>query len=592
MESKKVGPACKDGCYDKVKEDARIAINENFWGLKEYDKQNSYISQHVRQIPIKRKYGRGVRQGRSQFEYTVKYLNESFKVCAVAFRNIHAIGEKRIQLQMRKMRKSLTGTPPGDLRGKKQPPNKIIGPRNERVHEHIRSLPTTSSHYTRAKSPHRVYLEAGGSITGQQGLYNKYLFWLQENGYTEPPVSEHYYKKLFCKQYNIAFKPPKKDTCATCDRMKAAIKSKEEKQEDTTAIQEEMERHQAIARTAIDLLRAQSDLVHQENDLKVRSVAMDLQQTLPCPRISTGMAYYMRKMWVYNFCIFDLQKSQGTMFVWDEVTGGRGSDEVSSCIIKWVNMHLANEEIDVLRIFCDNCAGQNKNLFVILAALRLVHARKLFRIEIIFMISGHSFLPCDAKFGVIEKTIRRQDAIHTTLHYAQVIKQAANPPFEVILMQREDFFNFKALADYVTKRPSGVLFTEARQFIVDCGYKEGYLVKKDYTLFESKADCYQNRLMKGNRKYSDKIFDLSAVPLKAKYDHEILLNPQKIKDLETLTQFMGPSTSRNWMNALLQRQKELQNQNLVSVGTPDDEDVGSDSENDLEDYSNPSRVSH
>ena len=135
----------------------------------------------------------------------------------------------------------------------------------------------------------------------------------------------------------------------------------------------------------------------------VRNVAMDLQQTLPCPRISTGVAYYLRKLWVYNFCVYDLQKSLGNMFVWDETDGARGSDEIASCLLKWLQMQWDNdEEFDVLRVFCDNCAGQNKNLFLLLGALRLIHSKKLFRIELVFMVSGHSFLPCDRAFGVIE----------------------------------------------------------------------------------------------------------------------------------------------------------------------------------------------
>lgn len=59
---------------------------------------------------------------------------------------------------------------------------------------------------------------------------------------------------------------------------------------------------------------------------------MDLQQTLPCPRLTVGVAYYRRKLWVYNFCIYDLNVSVGTAFIQDEVPGGQGSDEVANCV--------------------------------------------------------------------------------------------------------------------------------------------------------------------------------------------------------------------------------------------------------------------
>lgn len=60
------------------------------------------------------------------------------------------------------------------------------------------------------------------------------------------------------------------------------------------------------------------------------------------------------------------------MFVWDEVTGGHGSDEVASCLIKWLDIKMGQQSRDftTLRIFCDNCVGQNKNLNILLKALQ------------------------------------------------------------------------------------------------------------------------------------------------------------------------------------------------------------------------------
>ena len=99
MEAKKVVPACRDGCYEQVKKEARDAINLNFWNLKSYNLQNKYISQHVRECKIKRRYGRGIRSERSQYQYSVKYKDDTFNVCAVAFRNIHVINNSETSVK-------------------------------------------------------------------------------------------------------------------------------------------------------------------------------------------------------------------------------------------------------------------------------------------------------------------------------------------------------------------------------------------------------------------------------------------------------------------------------------------------------------
>ena len=272
------------------------------------------------------------------------------------------------------------------------------------------------------------------------------------------------------------------------------------------------------------------------------------------------------------------------MFVWDEVKGGRGSDEIASALMKWLALREAEEEeFDVLRIFCDNCAGQNKNIFVLLAALRLIHAKKLFRIELVFMVSGHSFLPCDRAFGVIEKKLRVTPDLYTTNHYMRAIKQAKQPAYEVLPLERKDIFDIKALAKYVTKRPTPVSFANACQLVVSASYKEGYKIKTDHLFDDTDSNVHNCRLMKTSRRYSAKLFDLSVVPLTMKYPTERLLNPAKVKDLATLSNFVGGPVSKQWLQDLVARQRDLQAES-EDLQVEDSDDDGSDEENDLHDY--------
>ena len=160
---------------------------------------------------------------------------------------------------------------------------------------------------------------------------------MKEHHKEDPLVNYHYYADIFTKFYNIGVKPPKKDTCSTCDEMNATIVRLEANNEDTAGMRSELEQHLERATMVQRLLSSQAE-VAPVHGMQVRVVCMDLQQTLPCPRLTAGMAYYMRKMWVYNFCIYDVTKGKASMFVWDEVTGGRGSDEVASILMKWLSM--------------------------------------------------------------------------------------------------------------------------------------------------------------------------------------------------------------------------------------------------------------
>ena len=586
IRARRIGPPCGDGCFDKVREEARVAIFKNFWGMGDYDKQNAYISQQIRTVPVKRRRKRD--SSRVNYEYKLKYYEETFYVCRNAFLSIHDISTTRLRLQLTKAKNSPTGTPEGDKRGRGPSARKITGIKQQRVHENISSLPTTSSHYTRAKSPHRKYLETGTTI---KQLYEKYTFWMAEYHADEPVVGYHYYAEVFRKEYNIGVKPPSKDTCTTCDTMKADIVRMEEQNEDTADLKHVFEEHKERANMVQHLLSQQADAAPVRG-MDVRVVCMDLQQTLPCPRMTAGIAYYKRKLWVYNFCIYDVTKGKASMFVWDEIKGGRGSDEVASIILKWVEMRRQEGDLDfdILRIFCDNCAGQNKNINVLLGALRIIHEKVFSRIELIFMVSGHSYMPCDRAFGVIEKKLRVSTDIMIPEHYAQAIQRATNPPYEVVRLEREDFKDIKLLAKHITKRlPPTEKFSKACQLVLDSGYKEGYLLKTDYDANDTADNTQYVRLQKAKGDYSRKSFDLSEVPLKVKYTEERLLNPDKIKDLITLSRLMPPA-SEAWTKQTINKQQELARQKKP-VSREDDEDVGQDPDNDLLDYDAPVRTS-
>ena len=96
----------------------------------------------------------------------------------------------------------------------------------------------------------------------------------------------------------------------------------------------------------------------KEND-SVHVVSVDLQQTLQTPKLTCSSAFYVRKLWTYNVGIYGCGKDVGHMFLWDESIAARGSDEIGSCIVKYLRVNTTAAK--KLVVFSDNCGGQNKN---------------------------------------------------------------------------------------------------------------------------------------------------------------------------------------------------------------------------------------
>ncbi|CAH0558800.1 unnamed protein product [Brassicogethes aeneus] len=73
-------------------------------------------------------------------------------------------------------------------------------------------------------------------------------------------------------------------------------------------------------------------------------VTMDLQQTMPLPKLTPSKPFYLRQMWYYNFGVHTITTKghQTFFFNWTEDWTGRGSLEIGSCLlrdsIKWLRV--------------------------------------------------------------------------------------------------------------------------------------------------------------------------------------------------------------------------------------------------------------
>uniref|UniRef100_A0A915K0J0 Uncharacterized protein n=1 Tax=Romanomermis culicivorax TaxID=13658 RepID=A0A915K0J0_ROMCU len=171
-------------------------------------------------------------------------------------------------------------------------PNKVPEDEIERIESHIRSFPAESSHYSRSCNPNHLYLSPTLSISKMYQLYLESS--VEEN---RKWVSEFIYREVFVTKFNLGFGHPKTDTCAKCTS----------DPDDQT--------HKANYHNATEAMK--NDRERAKQDHGIMFLTFDLEKTLPLPKISTLIAFYLRQLWFYNCGVHMILKENENGFMFN-----------------------------------------------------------------------------------------------------------------------------------------------------------------------------------------------------------------------------------------------------------------------------------
>ena len=175
------------------------------------------------------------------------------------------------------------------------------------------------------------------------------------------------------------------------------------------------------------------------------SATFDLESVLQIPSSPVSQMYYSRKICVYNLCVYEAAPpKQAFCYCWPEMEGGRGSNEISTCLFKWLNQ--LPRTVEEVSLFSDTCGGQNRNQNV--AAMFLYAVQKL-PIQMIthnFLESGHSHMECDSMHSAIETETKYKD-VYTMLDWMSIFRRArTRNPYKVTNFHYRDIYDLHEIA--------------------------------------------------------------------------------------------------------------------------------------------------
>lgn len=444
MPERQIKPTCTEKCtlkcYNKINEENRQLIFMNYWKMGDLDNQRQFINNHVTAIKPKYRY---IREGSTRKDYNHAFHfevnREIIRVCKTFFKNTLGISDRPIRTVISMQKNSTVGGfPTDDKRGIHGKHNKLDTVIIDGIKEHINSIPRIESHYCRA-STSREYVEGGLSIAQ---LHRDYVTKCRTENVAHADYQIYY--NIFTKEYNISFWSPKKDQCEDC----AAYNNAEDKEPLKTKYDSHLEEK--------DLVRKEKDFDKENSNGKSITAVYDLQAVMPCPRGDVSNFYYISKLNVLNFTIYELGSKDVNCYVWHEGEGARGVNEIGSCVLSYLRslQDKTKDDFEVI-FYSDNCCGQQKNKYMIAMYIYAVtNLENLTSITHKFLIKGHSQNEGDSAHSVIERNISRSlksAPIYVPEQYITLIRTAKKKgnPYKVHELNHENFLDIKEIADSI-----------------------------------------------------------------------------------------------------------------------------------------------
>lgn len=538
---------CKNNCAEKIDVNRQKAIFNSFYSLENWSKKRLFLRSLIKTRPVKESFNPVTTKTRVMYDYFLlnSYGNQE-KVCFGFFLKCMQISKESIY---RCMKTSISNETAKDNRGrgstKKTSENDL-----KFVENFIRKLPSYRSHYGPSKSD-KKFLHPNLNI---KRLYREYCIISKFK--KRKPVSEWKFRETFNTKFNLGFHPKRVDTCRTCDKYEASLKSETTNTKKREQLSEQKERHLQLVSQAKETFK-ETIRNAQDSSSNVEILVFDLQRALELPSLATSEAFYRRQHWCYNLCVFDEKRKIGYHYFWDESVASRGSQEISSCLKKHFEKFVPKETEKIILI-SDACGGQNRNIKTTLCLKKILDSwpyDQLKSIEQRFFISGHSYNSCDRCFGVIERQKKVTEMIYVPEHWINIIKQSkkSEPKFVVIKMSRKDFFSCKQLESITTNRKKSlnkdkVEWLKIQKIVYNRSTPFNLKVYK-YGAIEPIEVSLRKR---GKMAYSATFGNVSFVPL---YTQSRPIKRKKYDDLQKLLEFV-PSEFHKFYTSLKYEDEE------------------------------------
>lgn len=500
-------------CAELTCQDIR-KFHKNFFKCGTKIKQDCFILQYCN-ITVAKKSSTENSKRKVAIKYSILTGNGTkIPVCQKTFMRALTIKKDRIQGVMNRFLAN-SGEMPEEKRGGDRKKEKYEAKRIS-VEWFIESFKGQDSHYCRSKSANRIYLAPELSIRKMWRMYNAARD-------EDLRVKQSFFRHIFNTKYNIGFGNPRTDVCSTCIELSERIKTEKDASK-KSELMVEKRLHRLRYKTFYKIL--------QDENENIQTISFDCQKNQPIPKVPDQSAYYSRQINFYHFAIVvgnskaKLDKNNIHSYYWDESSHSKGSNEIISAVYDFLKSFEFGDQIKILRVVSDGCAGQNKNTGMVAMLGKWLYTEApshLKKIELIFPVVGHSFIPPDRLFARIEKILKTKEVVVSPSDYAAVLEQHGSCKD----LQSIPVLDWKESYGTIIKPTTAwhFQFMKSKRFFITRTKTENILVQGEETYRNETHE--KKTITKKNKK-------ITMISPKVIQPNNVLIKKSKIEDVKKL----------------------------------------------------------
>jgi hypothetical protein len=208
------------------------------------------------------------------------------------------------------------------------------------------------------------------------------------------------------------------------------------------------------------------------------TIICDYCQNMGLPQLGehqAGATYYYSPLTINCFGIADvtLKEPKLTAYIYHEGEGKKGGNNVASLIMKHIidkgwNVPHRGEELNIIM---DNCAGQNKNRMVLRIAPLLIELNWYYKVNMIFLVAGHTKNAADRLFNLLKKEYRKTNIYNMEQLQAKLSEHRL---VEAVKVGVDDFYDFDEYLNKIYNQvPTGAI--KQYQYFKAYFLKQGWL---------------------------------------------------------------------------------------------------------------------